>query len=63
MHVPEEVVDNERLVAVPDSVEVHVDVVVAEEEQTEPAGQSVHRNNKQDSIGFFTQPIETKELT
>lgn len=62
MYVPEEVVDNERLVAVPDSVEVHVHVVVAEEEQAQPAGQGVHRNNKQDSNGLYTQEIEKEEL-
>ena len=46
--VPEEVVYDECLVAVPDSVEVHVVVVVAEEEQGQPGGQRVHGDNKQD---------------
>ena len=43
MYVPEEVIYNERLVAVPDRVKVHVQVVVAEEEKTQPAGQGVHQ--------------------
>ena len=43
MYVPEEVIYNERL--------------VAEEEKTQPAGQGVHRNNKQDSNRQTVQPI------
>jgi len=44
----EEVVDHKSLVAIPDSVEVDVVVVVAEEEKAEPGGQRVYRHNEQD---------------
>jgi len=45
---PEEVVDHEALVAVPDGVEVDVVVVVAEEEEREPGLECVHRHDEED---------------
>ena len=46
--LPEEIVDDERLVAISDCVEVDVVVVVAEEQQAQPRRQCVHGNNEQD---------------
>ena len=46
--LPEEIVDDERLIAISDCVEVDVVVVVAEEQQAQPRRQCVHGNNEQD---------------
>ena len=44
----EEVVDDERLVAVAERVKVHVVAVVVEEEQRQPRGERVDRHDEQD---------------
>ena len=44
----EEVVDDKSLITVPDSVEVDIVALVVEEEERQPAGESIKRNNEQD---------------
>ena len=48
-NLPQEVVDDKGFIAVPNSIEVHIEVIKAEEEQAQPRGQGVHRNNEQDT--------------
>ena len=47
--LPQEVVDDKGFIAVPDSIEVDIEVIIAEEEQAQPRGEGVHRNNEQDT--------------
>ena len=44
----QEVVDHERLVTVPDRVEVDVEIVVTEEEETDPGLESVDGDDEED---------------
>jgi hypothetical protein len=45
----QEVGEDKGFIAVSNSIEVDIEVIITEEEQAQPRGQGVHRNNEQDT--------------